>query len=349
MTPPSVRIATTRGLALGVTALALIATALTALAVGAVAVPIPKVLTALAGTLDAAEATTRTIIVNVRLPRVLLALLAGAGLAVAGVLMQALFRNPLAEPAIIGVSAGAALGAVATIVLGATVLAGLTRLLGAWTLPVAAFAGALATTLVVFTLARRDGVLDATTMLLTGIAINALAGAAIGLLIFIATDEQLRSLTFWNLGSLGAANWSALAGAAPFALGAIVAAPFLAGSLNALLLGESEALHLGVPVEAVKRLVIALAAAATGAIVAVTGIIGFVGLVAPHLARLVVGPDHRVLLPLAAMFGAILLTLADLAARTLVRPAELPLGVLTALVGAPFFLYLLRRGQRALS
>lgn len=335
-----------RPLILLVAALALLATALAALAVGAVAVPLPKVLAALAGRLGTEDAMTETIIVNVRLPRVLLALLAGAGLAVAGVLMQALFRNPLAEPAIIGVSAGAALGAVAVIVLGATVFAGLSRALGAWTLPLAAFAGALATTAIVFTLARREGVLDATTMLLVGIAINALAGAAIGLLIFLATDEQLRNLTFWNLGSLGAANWAALAGAAPFALLALVVAPWLAGSLNALLIGESEALHLGVPVETVKRLTIVLAALATGAIVAVSGIVGFVGLVAPHLARLLVGPDHRVLLPLAAMLGAILLTLADLAARTAVRPAELPLGVLTALVGAPFFLYLLRRGPR---
>ncbi|MFN3630655.1 MAG: FecCD family ABC transporter permease [Casimicrobiaceae bacterium] len=334
-------------LALVAAAVVLLATALLALALGAVSVPLPKVVAALAGSLDASEAMTRTIILNVRLPRVLLALVAGAGLAVAGVLMQALFRNPLAEPAIIGVSAGAALGAVATIVLGATVFAGLTRALGVWTLPVAAFFGALATTLIVFTLAQRDGVLDATTMLLTGIAINALAGAMIGLLIFIATDEQLRSLTFWNLGSLGAANWSALAGAGPLALVAVVTAPFLAGSLNALLLGESEALHLGVPVETVKRFAIALAALTTGAVVAATGIIGFVGLVAPHLARLAVGPDHRLLLPLAAMLGAILLTLADLAARTLVRPAELPLGVLTALVGAPFFLYFLRRAHNS--
>ncbi len=339
------RLALPAGAVLVAAAVALCSTALAALALGAVAIPPMKVLAALTGRLDASEAMTQTIILNVRLPRVLLALIAGAGLAVAGVLMQALFRNPLAEPAIIGVSAGAALGAVATIVLGSTVFVGLTRLLDVWTLPVAAFAGALATTLIVFTLARRDGVLDATTMLLTGIAINALAGAAIGLLIFIATDEQLRSLTFWNLGSLGAATWSALAGASPLALAAVLSAPFLAGWLNALLLGESEALHLGVPVETVKRVVIGLSALATGAIVAVTGVIGFIGLIAPHLARLVVGPDHRVLLPLAAMLGATLLTLADLAARTLARPAELPLGVLTALVGAPFFLYLLRRGQ----
>ncbi|MCS6997287.1 MAG: iron ABC transporter permease, partial [Casimicrobiaceae bacterium] len=179
-------------------ALALVVTTLAALAIGAVRVPIPKVIAALTGTLDpASDAMTATIIQNVRLPRVLLAVLAGAGLAVAGVLMQALFRNPLADPAVIGVSAGAALGAVITIVLGATLIAGLSRALGAWTLPVAAFVGAIVATLIVFTLARRDGVLDATTMLLVGIAINALSGAAIGLLIFIATDEQLRNLTFW--------------------------------------------------------------------------------------------------------------------------------------------------------
>ncbi len=333
-------------LALGLGACILALAVLTALALGAVAVPPAKLLALFTGSLDrTTEAMSYTVIMNVRLPRVLLAVLAGGGLAVAGVLMQALFRNPLADPAIIGVSAGAALGAVAVIVLGATLLIGLSRALGIWTLPLAAFVSAVGVTLLVFTLARRDGQLDPTSMLLTGIAINALAGAGIGLFIFLATDEQLRNLTFWNLGSLGAATWPTVWAAAPFALGTICAAPLLAGWLNALLLGESEALHLGVPVERLKQMIILLAAAATGAIVALCGVIGFIGLVAPHLARLLVGPDHRVLLPLAAMLGASLLVLGDLAARTLVRPAELPLGVLTALVGAPLFLWLLRRGQ----
>ncbi|MFN8995038.1 MAG: FecCD family ABC transporter permease, partial [Pseudomonadota bacterium] len=232
---------------------------------------------------------------------------------------------------------------VTVIVLGATWLAGLSKLLGVWTLPAAAFLGALATAALVFALARRDGLLDPTTMLLCGIAINALTGAGIGLLTYLATDEQLRNLTFWSLGSLGAATWGSLAGVSPAALLVLLVVPFLVRPLNALLLGESEAMHLGVAVERLKRVSVVLAAAGAGAVVAVWGVIGFIGLVAPHMARLMAGPDHRTLLPLAALLGATLLTAGDLVARTAVRPAELPIGILTALLGAPFFLWLLRR------
>jgi iron complex transport system permease protein len=320
------------------------AVAVLAIGVGAVRIPPADVVAILLGQSgDGIGDTQRVVVTTVRLPRVLLALLAGAGLACAGVMMQALFRNPLADPALIGVSAGAALGAVCVIVLGATVLRGLSGVLGAWTLPVAAFCGALATTALVFRLSRRDGAVDPTTMLLCGIAVNALTGAGIGLLTYVATDEQLRNLTFWSLGSLGAASWSTLVGAAPAVLVAAAFAPWLAPRLNALLLGESEALNLGVDVEALKRTVVVLTAAAAGAVVAVSGVIGFVGLVAPHMARMLVGPDHRWVLPLSALIGASLLTLADLVARTAVRPAELPIGILTAFVGAPFFLWLLGR------
>lgn len=287
--------------------------------------------------------TLRVVVWNVRLPRVLLALVAGAGLAACGVLMQALFRNPLADPALIGVSAGAGLGAVGIIVLGTTWFAGLNQLFGIWSLPLAAFAGALGTAAIVFRLASRDGQIEPTTMLLCGIAINALMGAAIGLLTFVATDEQLRNLTFWTLGSLGSASWSLLLATSVPLAAVLLASPWLAPRLNALLLGESEAIHLGVPVEQLKRVVILLTAATAGAVVAACGIIGFVGLVAPHVARLLIGPDHRGVLPLAALLGAALLTGGDLVARTLVRPAELPIGILTALIGGPFFLWLLRR------
>jgi iron complex transport system permease protein len=322
---------------------------LLALGIGAVRVPPAQVLSALFGWHDEALTDTmRTVVQTVRLPRVLQGLLAGSALAVSGVLLQALFRNPLADPALIGVSAGAALGAVAVIVLGATLLVGVSRVLGVWTLPLAAFAGALLTALLVFALARRDGVLDPTTMLLCGIAINALTGAGIGLLTYLASDEQLRNLTFWSLGSLGAATWGSLMGMAPVALVLLVGAPLLARPLNALLLGESEALHLGIAVERLKRWVITLAAAGAGAVVAVCGVIGFIGLIAPHMARLLAGPDHRVVLPLAALLGASLLTAGDLIARVAVRPAELPIGILTALLGAPFFLWLLRRREVAL-
>ncbi|MFM2449084.1 MAG: hypothetical protein RIS44_1534 [Pseudomonadota bacterium] len=326
---------------------ALMLVALLAIGTGAVRIAPSQVLSALLGwdDPDVSEAM-RTVVWTVRLPRVLQGLLAGGVLACTGVLMQALFRNPLADPALIGVSAGAALGAVAVIVLGATLFAGLSHALGVWTLPVAAFLGALLTTAVVFSLARREGVLDPTTLLLTGIAINALTGAGIGLLTYLATDEQLRNLTFWSLGSLGAATWGSLAGIAPAALALVVAVPLLAAPLNALLLGESEALHLGVAVERLKRGVILLSAAGAGAVVAMCGVIGFIGLIAPHVARLLVGPDHRLVLPLAAMLGATLLTAGDLVARTAVRPAELPIGILTALIGAPFFLWLLRHRGR---
>jgi iron complex transport system permease protein len=326
---------------------ALVLVALLAIGTGAVRIPPSLVLSALLGWDDPAVSDTmRTVVWTVRLPRVLQGLLAGGVLACTGVLMQALFRNPLADPALIGVSAGAALGAVAVIVLGATLFAGFSHVLGVWTLPVAAFLGALLTTAVVFSLARREGVLDPTTLLLTGIAINALTGAGIGLLTYVATDEQLRNLTFWSLGSLGAATWGSLAGIAPAALALVVAVPLIAVPLNALLLGESEALHLGVAVESLKRGVIVLSAAGAGAVVAMCGVIGFIGLIAPHVARLLVGPDHRLVLPLSAMLGATLLTAGDLVARTAVRPAELPIGILTALIGAPFFLWLLRHRGR---
>lgn len=323
-----------------------VATAVVATGTGAVHIPPLRVLAILFGLDDPAITDAhRAVVLNVRAPRVLLALLAGAGLACAGVMVQALFRNPLADPALIGVSAGAALGAVATIVLGATLLHGFSKVLGVWTLPVAAFLGALATATLVFRLSSQDGQVDATTMLLCGIAVNALTGAGIGLLTYLATDEQLRNLTFWSLGSLGAASWSSLMGAAPAIVLMVLVGPWLAQQLNALLLGESEALHLGVAVERLKRTVVALTAASAGAVVAVSGVIGFIGLVAPHMARMLVGPDHRYVLPLASLIGATLLTAGDLVARTAVRPAELPIGILTAFMGAPFFLWLLRRRQ----
>jgi len=321
-----------------------LATAVVAMGTGAVRIAPTQVLAVLFGWHDdSLTDAMRTVVWNVRAPRVLQGLVAGALLATAGVLLQALFRNPLADPALIGVSAGAALGAVSVIVLGATWMVGLSKLLGVWTLPTAAFVGALATAALVFALARRDGLLDPTTMLLCGIAINALAGAGIGLLTYLANDEQLRNLTFWNLGSLGASTWGSLAGVSPAALLVVLVVPFLVRPLNALLLGESEALHLGVAVERLKRLIVVLSAAGAGAVVAVCGVIGFIGLVAPHMARLMAGPDHRTLVPLAALLGAMLLTGADLIARTAVRPAELPIGILTALLGAPFFLWLLRQ------
>jgi len=321
------------------------------LAIGAVTIAPGQVLAILGDQVGlplpwAYETRQELVLTGIRLPRVLLAIGVGGGLAVSGAVMQGLFRNPLADPSLIGVSSGAALAAVVAIVLGSTVLGAWTDTLGAFLLPAAAFAGGVIATLVVYRLATREGRTSVATMLLAGIAINALAGAGTGLMIFIADDDQLRDLTFWTLGSLGGATWERLAVVGPCLLGGMLVAPLLARPLNALLLGEGEALHLGINTERVKKLVIVLAALVVGAAVAVSGIIGFIGLVVPHLLRLAVGPDHRVLVPGSALLGGALLLGADLLARMIVAPAELPIGIVTALLGAPFFLWLLLRDRK---
>ncbi len=282
------------------------------------------------------------VFMNIRLPRLLLGVAAGAALGLSGALMQGLFRNPLADPGLIGISSGAALAAGITIVLGSVWFPDLPRTLGSWTLVVMAFAGSLCVTLLVYTLSQQDGATRVGLMLLAGIAINALAGAGLGFLTFLASDEQLRSIQFWLLGSLGGARWSAVALVGATVFIAVCAGITLAGPLNAIALGESQAALLGVPVERVKRYAVLVTALAVGAVTATTGIIGFVGLVAPHCVRMVAGPDHRVVLPGSALLGAALVLLADSVARTAVKPAELPLGILTAFVGVPFFLLLLR-------
>ena len=282
------------------------------------------------------------IVGQLRLPRALLGLAVGAVLALAGVAMQGLFRNPLADPGLIGVSSGAALGAALAIVGGAW-LGQPPVWLAPWLLSLCAFGGGLGVTALVYRLGRRDGETRVATMLLAGIALSALTGAGIGLFSYLADDATLRSLTFWNLGSLNGASYARLWPLLPVCLGVALWLPRRAAALNALLLGESEARHLGFDVERLKRELVLCVALGVGAAVAAAGMIGFVGLVVPHLVRLLTGPDHRLLLPASALAGAALLLLADLAARLLLAPAELPIGTLTALLGAPFFLYLLRR------
>ena len=322
--------------------LLLVLVLLLALGVGAVPIAVADVVHAL---FAPSQATLHaTILWEVRVPRVLLAATVGAVLAGCGVLMQALFRNPLADPGLIGVSSGAALGAVVVIVLGAGWLS--ESPLQPILVPLGAFAGAVAATLLVLRLAG-GAAADVTQLLLCGLALNAMVGACIGLLVFMATDEQLRALTFWTLGSLAAATWQAVA-VGTTALVLALLGLLLARSLDALLLGEAEAQHLGVSVAGLKQRLLWLTAAAAGAAVSVTGIIGFVGLVAPHMARLLVGPAHGRALPLSMVLGALLVVIADTAARTLARPAEIPLGVLTALVGVPFFFALLQRRRRHL-
>jgi iron complex transport system permease protein len=283
------------------------------------------------------------IVMEIRLPRLILGLVVGAALAVSGAVMQGLFRNPLADPGLVGVSAGAGLGAILAIVLGGLLPVALGDLIGMWLVPFAAFLGGWGSTLILYQVSTRAGRTSVATMLLAGIALGALAGALSGILVYMANDQQLRDLTFWGMGSLAGATWAKLAVAAPLMIAGILAALFLARGLNALALGEAAAMHLGLPVQRVKRVAILSVAAATGAAVAASGGIGFVGIVVPHLLRLVSGPDHLRLLPNAALLGGAMLVAADVVARTVVAPAELPIGIVTAVIGGPFFLWILLR------
>ncbi|MCE7043014.1 iron ABC transporter permease [Dyadobacter sp. CY312] len=277
----------------------------------------------------------------IRLPRVCLAILVGAGLGIAGASLQGLFRNPIADSGLIGVTSGASLFAVIVIMLNAKYFGIISEIGGAYTLSIASFVGAALTTLLVYQLSKLTGEGGMTTILLCGIAINAFVGAMTGLMTYLASDDQLRTITFWNLGSLGGANWTSVIAVAPFVFCSVLFMPYLSKALNLLVLGESQAAALGVNMTALKRQVIILATMGVGASVAVAGTIGFVGLVVPHIIRSAFGPDHKTLLVGSALGGAIVLTLADTISRTVVAPSELPIGILTALLGTPFFLYIL--------
>ncbi|MFC3690913.1 FecCD family ABC transporter permease [Chenggangzhangella methanolivorans] len=287
------------------------------------------------------------ILIDVRGPRTALGALAGAALALGGAVMQGVFRNPLADPGLVGVSGGAALAAVAWIVLGEGLSATLPPALNALALPVAAFFGGLAATALLARIATRDGRTEIAVTLLAGVALGAFVAAVTGLLVFLARDDQLRTFLFWTLGSLGGATWVKAALATPFVLALVVAIPALARGLDAVALGERAAFHSGVDVERLKRLALLGVAASSAAAVAGAGAIGFIGLAAPHLVRLAIGPSHHALLPAAALAGAGLLLASDVAARIVAQPAEMPIGVVTAAFGAPFFLWLLmrRRGK----
>ena len=274
---------------------------------------------------------------SIRLPRVLLAVIVGAALAVSGAALQGLFRNPLADPGLIGISSGAAL-AVALMIVSIGPLPGI---LGLYGLSIAAFMGGLLTSIVIFRFAGLTGASSVTYILLAGIAINALASAGTGFLAYLSDDQELRSLTFWTMGSLGGALWPGVLICASLVIPATFVLYRNAQRLNILLLGESEARHLGVDSERLKRNIIICTAISVGAAVAVSGIIGFVGLVIPHLIRLTLGPDHRLLIPASALLGAIILIIADTVSRTLLAPAEIPVGIFTSLIGGPFFLWLL--------
>lgn len=291
------------------------------------------------------------VLLTMRLPRAALCMIVGAGLSMAGAAMQGVCRNPLADPGLVGVSSGAAMATAGVIWLGGFLPRELDTFPGILLLPIAAVAGALLTMFLIYHLshlrghAQGQGHAIITTMLLAGIAVNAIAPSVTGFMTFVANDVQLRGMTFWSLGSLGHASWEQVAAVAPFIGVACVLLPRCARALNAMLLGEAEAQHLGVDVRRLARWTIALAALAVGASVAVAGVIGFVGLIGPHLARLLLGADNRVVLPGAALLGATLLLVADLFCRTLAAPSEVPIGLVTALMGAPFLLWLVVRGR----
>lgn len=317
-----------------------------ALVFGAAPLSLDALWRGLSGRASSLGPLEHTILFSIRLPRALGALLVGAVLGVCGAGMQGLFRNPLADPGLIGVTGGAAFGAVLHVKFAATAFAGVSILLGQLTLPVFALAGALAATAFMHRASVVEGRVVVALMLLAGVGINALAGAGTGLVLFFADDDQLRQFTFWTLGSLGQVTWSRLAAALPFVLPALVLIPRHARSLNALLLGEAEAGHLGVDLARLKRTLVFATAAGVGAAVSISGGIGFIGLVVPHLVRQLFGPDHRWLVPGSAVLGAALLLGADLLARTIAAPAELPVGIITAALGAPVFFSLLQRGRR---
>lgn len=313
----------------------LVVGAVLSLTLGAARVPVPDVVRALTG--QAGPGPFTTIVLDVRLPRVLLAAVVGAGLATVGTVLQALVRNPLADPYLLGISSGASTGAVVVVVLG----------VGTVTMSFGAFVGAMVALLVVYSMARRGGSITTGRLVLAGVAVQYVLSALTSLLLVTSADTQhLRAILFWTLGGLGQARWSSLGVPAVVLLVGLVVLIALARPLDLLLVGEEGATVLGLDTARFRAAVFVLASLVTAVLVTASGSIGFIGLMVPHAARMAVGASHRALLPVAALGGAAFLVLADLAARTVAAPEEIPVGVLTALTGGPFFLWLLRRGQR---
>ncbi|MGH1487079.1 MAG: FecCD family ABC transporter permease [Cellvibrionaceae bacterium] len=321
-------------------------TMVVATAVGAVTIPfmdVVKVIISKFSFLRDDATQVETIILEIRFPRVLLAAIVGAILAVSGTVMQGLFRNPLADPSLIGVTAGSTMGASIVIVLAAGYS---TQWIGLPLVSLGAFAGGITAVWVVYRLANNTYSTSGTsvaTMLLAGIGITALAGSVTSLLEFYSDNEMLRRISLWKMGGLDGADYTRVLFAAVVGVLLFIFLPKCSQALNALLLGESEAKHLGINTEKLKRKVIVLVAIGVGVCVALTGSIGFIGLVVPHILRLMIGPDHRFLIPASAIGGALLLVVADALSRTLLAPTEMPVGMLTALIGVPFFISLLRR------
>ncbi len=325
--------------------------AVVATTIGAAGIPFSRLLSALGFTNPADPALLardQLVLWSIRIPRIVVTGLVGAMLAVAGAVMQGLFRNPLADPALVGVSSGGALAAAAAIVFADSQYGSSIKFLQFELLPVAAFFGSLITTFVLYRIASRGGRTSVAIFLLSGLAIAALANAGLGLLVFIADDRQLRDITFWLLGSLSGSTWSKAVVIGPIAFVALSAVLWVSRDLDLLVLGEAEAFHSGVNVQRLKAISIIAVSAMTGAAVAVAGVIGFVGIVVPHVLRLIIGPGHKLLMPSAAILGAALMVLADTLARILAAPAEVPIGVLTAAIGAPFFLAIVLRQRSAI-
>ncbi|WP_185236065.1 FecCD family ABC transporter permease [Teredinibacter franksiae] len=311
--------------------------ALLSLAFGAVPISLENLFAVLAGK---ADQQTQLIIERLRIPRTLLALSVGAMLASCGAITQGLFRNPLADPSLIGVSAGASAGAAIVIVLLNTTqwsIAGLSLV------TVGAFIGSILTVILVYRISTSSSGTSVTTMLLAGIAVTFLAGSLSNILEFIADNEMLKRITLWRMGGLDAADYTHVGIVAAVMLFVFCVIPFQYSALNALLLGESEARHLGVDVNRIKRRLIIIVAAGVGTSVALAGTISFIGLIVPHIVRMLIGPNHRYLIPLSAVLGALLLVVADTFARTVIAPTEMPVGLVTALIGAPVFISLLRK------
>ena len=324
---------------LGVLALSI----LLALSLGAYRMPLDQMWSSL---FDASRGNTHFLMLNIRLPRIILAGAVGAGLAISGTAVQGLFRNPLADQSLIGVSSGAMLFAVLSIVFMGTALSELTQFLKQASVAIFAFGGGLITTFLVYQLSKKNGKTNVMTMLLAGIAITAFAGAITGIFIYLSNDQQLRDITFWSLGSFSGANWVQVLIVLPIVGGGSLVLFTFAKALNGILLGEGEAQYLGIRVERVKTIIIFLTALIVGVCISISGLIGFVGLIIPHFLRLIKGSDYRYLLRSAPLLGAIFLIIADTLARTIIAPAELPIGILTAMVGAPFFLWLLLRSKK---
>jgi iron complex transport system permease protein len=317
--------------------------ALLSLTVGTVSISWVEALRAVVGSSSATQIDT--ILFDIRLPRILLAIFVGAVLASTGAVMQGLFRNPLADPSLIGVSSGASVGASLMIVTAGGFIQG-SALVGLSLVSIGAFVGGFTATLLVYRLATSGMGTSVTTMLLAGIAIGALAGALNSLLSYFSDNDMLRQISLWQMGNLSGASWLKVSIMGVVAILLMGLFPRDSRALNALLLGESEARHLGINVQRVKRRLIVLTALGVGVSVAVAGLVGFVGLIMPHIIRLMIGPDHRWLIPASGLAGAILLVLADSLARVVVIPAELPTGILTAILGAPFFVALLLQQRK---